>query len=107
MNVTDASFTCYKPVPILETGSPNKFFDGLAGGKLIVVNFEGWIKEEIEHHRCGIFVDSRHPTDFVKKIAPFVSDTKLLNEYKAASRRLAEEKYSRKILSDAFSKLFA
>ena len=107
MNVTDASFICYKSVPILETGSPNKFFDGLAGGKLIVINFEGWIKEEIEYHRCGIFVDSKHPTDFVKKIAPFVSEPKLLNEYKDASRRLAEKKYSRKILSDAFSKLFA
>ena len=39
MNVTDATFICYKPVPILETGSPNKYFDGLAAGKLILINF--------------------------------------------------------------------
>ena len=94
MNVTDASFICYKSVPILETGSPNKFFDGLAGGKLIVINFGGWIKEEIENQQCGIFVDPKDPTDFVKKIGLFVSDTKLLNEYKDAARRLAERKYS-------------
>ena len=54
MNVTDATFICYKPVPILETGSPNKYFDGLARGKLILVNFGGWIKEEIEAKRCGV-----------------------------------------------------
>ena len=48
MNVTDAAFICYKPLPILETGSPNKYFDALASGKLILVNFGGWIREEIE-----------------------------------------------------------
>ena len=45
MNVTDAAFICYKPLPVLETGSPNKYFDGLAAGKLILVNFGGWIKK--------------------------------------------------------------
>ncbi len=28
LNITDAVFVCYKNVPILETGSPNKYFDG-------------------------------------------------------------------------------
>jgi glycosyltransferase involved in cell wall biosynthesis len=106
MNVTDAAFICYKNVPILETGSPNKFFDGLAAGKLIIVNFAGWIKKEIEEARCGIFVDPKHPTDFVKKISPFLSDDKQLKNHQDASRQLAEKKYSRKIVSERFAKLF-
>ncbi len=106
MNVTDAAFICYKNVPILETGSPNKFFDGLAAGKLIIVNFGGWIKKEIEEARCGIFVDPKHPTDFVKKVLPFLSDEKQLKSYQEASRQLAEKKYSRKIVSEKFAKLF-
>ena len=72
MNVTDASFVCYKPFNILETGSPNKFFDGLAAGKLILLNFQGWLKNEIEEHQCGINVDPADPGDFVKKIRPFI-----------------------------------
>jgi glycosyltransferase involved in cell wall biosynthesis len=106
LNVTDASFVCYKNVPILETGSPNKFFDGLAAGKLIIVNFGGWIKAEIEDARCGIIVDPAHPTDFVKKISPFLSDPVQLKNYQAASRQLGETKYARKILSEKFSSLF-
>ena len=47
MNITDANFICYQPVKILETGSPNKYFDGLAAGKLTIVNFGGWVEEEI------------------------------------------------------------
>ncbi len=106
MNVTDAAFICYKNVPILETGSPNKFFDGLAAGKLIIVNFGGWIKKEIEEARCGIFVDPKYPSDFVKKISPFLSDEKELKNYQEASRQLAVKKYSRKMISERFAKLF-
>lgn len=107
MNVTDAVFVCYKNVPILETGSPNKFFDGLAAGKLIVINFDGWIKKEIEENQCGIFVDPLEPTDFVKKVAPFISDPALLQPFQTASRSLGERKYSRKLLSESFSRLFS
>ncbi len=106
MNITDASFICYKPIPILETGSPNKFFDGLAAGKMIIVNFGGWIKKEIEENRCGIYVDPNHPTDFVKKIESVLSDSKQLDTYKASSRALAERKYSREQLSKEFVAIF-
>lgn len=106
LNVTDAAFICYKPVPILETGSPNKFFDGLAAGKLILINFSGWIKREIEENRCGIYTDPHQPTDFVKKIKPFLSEIELLAAYQQASRQLAETKYSRRLLSKRFVELF-
>lgn len=107
MNVTDAAFTCYKSVPILETGSPNKFFDGLAGGKLAIINFGGWIRKEIEDNRCGIYVDPNHPTDFVKQLLPFISNQELFQQFKDSARALGERKYSRKLVGDAFSKLFA
>ncbi len=106
LNVTDATFICYKPISILETGSPNKFFDGLAAGKLILINFGGWIRKEIEENNCGVYCDPHQPTDFVKKIRPFLSDKNLLLVYQQASRRLAENKYSRELLSKKFVSLF-
>lgn len=106
MNVTDVAFICYKPLPVLETGSPNKYFDGLAAGKLIAINFGGWIRKEIEDKGCGIYADSRYPTDFVKKIELFVHDPARLQECQQASRALAEEKYSREILSKKFAEIF-
>jgi len=106
MNVTDVAFICYKPLPVLETGSPNKYFDGLAAGKMIAINFGGWIKEEIECKECGIYADPRFPTDFVKKIEPFVFHSEKLNQCQRASRMLAESKYSREILSARFAEIF-
>ncbi|SKC75788.1 glycosyltransferase family 4 protein [Ohtaekwangia koreensis] len=105
MNITDASFICYRPLPILETGSPNKYFDGLAAGKLIVVNFGGWIKEEIEKYSCGFYSDPKHPTAFVQKIQVYIADKKLLKQSQQASRLLAEEKYSRTKLSNEFASI--
>ena len=106
MNITDASFICYKPVPILETGSPNKFFDGLAAGKMIIVNFGGWIREEIEENRCGVYVDPNHPTDFVKKMESVLNDPGQLDNDKTSSRALAERKYSRQLLTERWMKIF-
>jgi glycosyltransferase involved in cell wall biosynthesis len=105
INITDAVFISYRSVPVLETGSPNKYFDGLAACKLIVINFGGWIKDEIETAKCGIYVDPFNPMDFVERIKPFIADKLLLKKYQDAARKLAETKYSRKILSEKFSKI--
>lgn len=98
MNISDAVFVCYKDHPILETGSPNKFFDGLAAGKLIVINFGGWIRKEIEEYKCGVATSKSDPSDFIRKIRTFLTDPDLLKEYQMNSRRLAEQKYDRKVL---------
>ncbi len=106
MSITDAIFVCYKNVPILETGSPNKYFDGLAAGKLIIANFGGWIKEEIEKARCGFGLDPKHPTDFIKKIEPFLLDKNKLTACQQSARLLAESKYDRKKWSKHFADIF-
>jgi glycosyltransferase involved in cell wall biosynthesis len=105
LNVTDAAFICYRPVPILETGSPNKYFDGLAAGKLVIVNFGGWIREEIEREGCGIYIDPRNPSGFVNSIRPFLQDPEMLARYQRQARSLAERAYSRTILSERFFSL--
>jgi len=102
MNVTDANFISYQPVSILETGSPNKYFDGLAAGKLTVVNFGGWIRDEVEKEGCGIYVHPEKPQDFVNAIKPFLDDRKRLTQYQQAGRQLAERNYSRKMLGEEF-----
>lgn len=100
LTITDAAYISYLPLPVLETGSPNKYFDALAAGKLIVVNFNGWIKNEIESHTCGIFVES--PGMFAEKIQHFVQQPEMLKHYQLNSRALAERMYARSLLSKKF-----
>lgn len=106
LNVTDAVMVCFKPLPVLETGSPNKYFDGLAAGKLIIVNTGGWMKHEVEQEQCGIAVNPHSADDFTEKIQPFITNKALLTDYQQRSRRLAETRYSRQLLGAAFTTLF-
>lgn len=106
LNITDAVFVCYQQLPVLETGSPNKYFDGLAAGKLMIVNTGGWMKEEVECEQCGIAVDPTDAKDFIRKIVQFVHDSNLLAVFQQNSRRLAETRYARQLLGEAFNRLF-
>jgi glycosyltransferase involved in cell wall biosynthesis len=106
MNITDAVFISYRPARILETGSPNKYFDGLAAGKMIIVNFGGWIKDEVENEKIGFYANPLTRTDLAKKLKPVLSSAELLKGYQIAARSLAERKYSRKLLSEKFAKIF-
>lgn len=106
LNVTDAAVVSYRNLPVLETGSPNKYFDGLAAGKLMIVNVGGWMKHELLQHVCGIAVDPRNPADLVNQLKPFLTDSARLKNYQQNARRLAETIYSRKIVSERFAAIF-
>lgn len=103
MNVTDAAFVSFKPLPVLETGSPNKYFDALAAGKLILINFGGWMKKEIEENQCGVYIDQ---SISFSKIQGIYANKEQLSKFQLNSRKLAETTYSRKLLSEEFCKLF-
>lgn len=106
LEITDAVYISFANVPILSAGSPNKFFDGLAAGKLIITNFGGWTEQEILDNGCGFTYDPNRPTDFVNKISPYVDDSKLLELTQRNARRLAEKKYDRNTLTQEWVSLF-
>ena len=106
MDTADAVFICYKNVPILGTGSPHKFFDGLAAGKMIILNVRGWMEREVLENTCGIALDPYGASEFVPRIMPVLRDVALLQQYQSAARRLAESKYSREKLGQKFVELF-
>ena len=95
LNVTDAAYISFANKPILETNSPNKFFDALASGKLVVTNTKGWIRELAEVNQCGFYTDPEKPPDFVEKISPFIKDKTRLNYFQQNARKLGETQFSR------------
>ncbi len=102
MNVTDACYVSFLHKPILRTNSPNKFFDAIASGKLIITNIQGWIRGLVETKHIGFFADSDFPAEFKEKIQPFINSPELLQKYQNSSREVAEQFFSRKDLSAHF-----
>ena len=89
LSLCQAIYISFADVPMLATGSPNKLFDGLSAGKLIIINFEGWIKTLIEEHQCGFSYHPHKTEEFVKKLSVFLSNQDKLLMYQKNARELA------------------
>ena len=106
LNITDAVYISYAPAPVLQTGSPNKFFDGLAAGKLIILNNSGWLREITELNKCGFYANPQKPEGFVEKLMPFIKDRNLLFSYQKNARSVAEQYYSKDLQIQKLLKVF-
>lgn len=89
----DAFYVSFAEYPSLETCSPNKFFDGIAAGKLCITNTKGWIKDWVEKYECGFYAGS--PGEFREKIQPFLENKNLLQIAQANARKLAEKEFEK------------
>lgn len=102
VNFCDVSIVSFLDLPILYTNSPNKLFDSLSAGKPIIVNSAGWTKELVENNGCGLYVNPNNPSDLVEKIHYLKSNNEILTKMGGESRKLAQNKYDKEILSDKF-----
>lgn len=99
MEECDAVYISFQNIPALHTGSPNKLFDGLAAGKIIVSNLGGWSKSIIEENEAGIVYNPMNPIEFIEKIRPLLSDESRVSQLKENALRLAETSFDRNLLT--------
>lgn len=105
VNFSDVSLVTFSDIPILSTNSPNKFFDSLSAGKPIIVNSPGWTKDIIENYNCGLFASPNDPKDLANKISFLKNNPIIAKEMGENSRKLAENKYDKSILTKKFVQL--
>lgn len=91
----DVLMTLFADVPILATNSPNKFFDGLASGRPMIVNSPGWTKELVEESSCGAYVPAEDGVALADVIERFASDPERLAQMGRNARQLAQERFDR------------
>jgi glycosyltransferase involved in cell wall biosynthesis len=74
--------------------SPNKFFDYLAAGKPVLINYPGWMAELVSEHGCGVVVRPDDPEAFADAVEKLNTDRRALGTMGDAARRLAESQFS-------------
>jgi len=57
-----------RKAPLLGSGSPNKYFDSLASGTPVVLNFEGWLNKKIQINHLGFYQSASHPEECAKQM---------------------------------------
>jgi glycosyltransferase involved in cell wall biosynthesis len=106
MSITDAVYVSFARKPVLQTSSPNKFFDGLAAGKLCIVNTKGWMKDLIESEGCGVYADPLQPQRLMEKVTFYLRNQTALKQAQTKARQLAENHFSRELLTRRFIRMF-
>ncbi len=87
------------PLRPMWNNSANKFFDALAAGKPIAINYGGWQAELLEHSGAGIVMDPGDRSRAASQLAAFLRDRQLLEHAAAASRTLAHEEFNRDLMA--------
>ena len=86
-------------VPGIEHNSANKFFDGLAAGKPVAVNYGGWQARLLEEREAGLSL-SRDATVAANQIAELALDEEASATFGRNALQLAEDKFARALLVD-------
>lgn len=81
-------------LPEMEANSANKFFDGLASGTAIAINYGGWQAELLRETGAGVIL-SRDYEEAATQLVDLLNDSVRLERAGNAARKLAEDRFSR------------
>ncbi|OOE08101.1 hypothetical protein BSR09_18535 [Stutzerimonas degradans] len=92
LKAADACLSIVRDVPILYNNSANKFFDSLAAGRPIIINYGGWQAEVIEENKIGLVLgmDSK---ESARKLISFLGQIEAVSAERILA--VARENYSR------------
>jgi len=86
--------------PILDTSSPNKFFESLAAGIPVIQNTNGWMKEFLNEHQLGYTLDPNDPNALANLLIDLESRKEELKIIEVKAKEIAKEQFDKDILAD-------
>jgi glycosyltransferase involved in cell wall biosynthesis len=101
-----ATVSVFVPVKELEANSANKFFDSLAAGRPVIINYGGWLADLLQESGAGIVVPGEDAKGAAVLIASFVTDPGRLSRACLAAKELARERFDRDLLASVFIDVF-
>lgn len=93
----DVSLVIFADYPILEHNSANKFFDSLAAGKPVLLNYSGWQREVIEKANAGFGCKQGDLNEFTSRLLFLYENRDQLQEMGRNAGTVAQEQFSRDV----------
>ena len=106
MENADIGVVCFAPYSVLEANSANKFYDYLASGLPVITNYRGWQAGYLEEYECGIATDQGDAKGYAENIVKLALDAELREKMGRNGRKLAENKFDRRVLAGRLLELF-
>lgn len=86
-------------LPEMRPNSANKFFDALASGTPVLLNYGGWMHDLVTAHECGLPLWQRSVDEVAEILDAKMHDQAWLDKAGQAARKLAEECFDRDLLA--------
>lgn len=103
MAATDIGMQILANVPAFYFGtSPNKFFDYIAAGRPVLINYPGWLADKVVQTRCGYAVAGDNPSALADALIHAADHRELLPEMGRNARALATTEFDRTTLAKQF-----
>lgn len=87
-------------LPEMRANSANKFFDALASGTPVLLNYGGWMHDLVTEHECGLAMWRRSVEDVAEILDTKLRDQAWLDKAGQSARNLAEQCFDRDVLAD-------
>lgn len=102
---TDMVCSLFVDMTEMQANSANKFFDTLAAGKPIFLNYGGWQADIVSKVGCGIVTWRQSHEQAAKLVAERLSDRAWLEQAGRASKKLGAEYFDRDMLAVKLSEV--
>jgi glycosyltransferase involved in cell wall biosynthesis len=88
-----------KDTPVLDTSSPNKFFESLAAGVPVIQNTKGWMKTFLEVHQVGFTVNPNLPDELAQKLIYLKQNPKVRLTMGENAKIVAANEFDKQLLA--------
>ena len=92
----DIGLVCFAPFPVLEANSANKFYDYLASGLPVILNYQGWQAEYLQKYAAGLFSRQGDSIAFARNILSLADDPEKRKQMAINGRKLVEKHFDRR-----------
>jgi glycosyltransferase involved in cell wall biosynthesis len=94
LSALDVATSLFVPIRELESNSANKFFDALAAGCCVAINYGGWQADLLREAGAGIQLP-RDPEQAARELQALANEPGKIKSCGENARRLAEQRFSR------------
>ena len=95
LSASTVATSLFIDLPEMWNNSANKFFDALAAGRPILINYGGWQADLLKETGAGLIVPPQNPEEAAGLLHDFLQDSERVSRSGKAARKLAEEKFDR------------
>jgi len=99
LSAADIATSLFIDLQEMWANSANKFFDALASGTPVAINYQGWQADLLKKNGAGLVLDAQDVRSSARQLARALDDPTWLQRAGAAAKRLAEERFSRDMLA--------